>query len=240
MSRDDLVLRPTLGADLQATATRRAGDAGKMGRVGSLLDRVRDRVERRRGVASTVRAAAIRGSIAVARYGARGAAAFATRGVSAVAARGAATLPGLILAALVVGGFAAVRLGTGQPLEGLGAQINRIVLGDADDEARARMATRDQMTGDSQLARIAGQEGQVNGQMRRLFDDLYKLNRRQEVGATLLREAFPTNSTLDLWILAAAEALKRSWAAAGGPYALGRLCARYQEARTSTGKQGGR
>jgi len=232
MSRDDLVLRPTLGGDLQATATRRAGDAGKMGNVGGLLGRVRERAEQRRGASTAVRAAAIRGTIAVARYGARGAA--------SIAARGAASAPGLILAALVVGGFAAVRLGTGQPLEGLGADINRIVLGDADDEARARMATRDRMTGDAQLVRIAGQEGQVNAQLRKVFDDLYELNRRDEVGATKLREAFPVNSTLDLWILAAAEALKRSWTAAGGPSAVDRLRDRYQEARTSTGKQGGR
>lgn len=231
-SRDDLVLRPSIGGDLAATASRRAGDAGKMDRAGGLIARVRERSMLRRSLATSVRAAAARGAVSVARFGVRGAA--------SAAARGVASAPGLILAALVVGGITAIRLGTGQPLEGLGSEINRIVLGDADDEARARMATREQLTGDSQIARIVGQEGQVNQQIRRVFDDLYGLNRRNEIGASLLREAFPVNSALDLMILAAAEALRAAFNGSGGPAAMDKLRDRYQASRPPVNAKGGR
>jgi len=143
------------------------------------------------------------------------------------AARGARFLAnpiGAIAAAVLVAGVTTLRLATGQPLEGLGATMNKWFLGDQDDAARAKMATRRQLESDEELSRIVGirnEQGlKMSPQISQIADDLFAMNLRREKGATAIREAFPIDSTLDMLILRAAGAFRGAWKKAGGPEAV--------------------
>lgn len=172
-------------------------------------------------------------AVAAARFGAPG----LVRGGGA----GIATGVGALVAGLVVAGVVVLRLASGQPLEGTAETLNRMFLGDLDDDARAKMATRAQISGDSDLARIAGQEGKVNSQIASVFADLHRRNKEREVGASMLREQFPANNIVDALILRAQEVFLAAWNGNGGPDAVERLRAKYRESfNTPGGKAGGR
>ena len=102
-------------------------------------------------------------------------------------------------------------------MEGIGEQVNRMLLGDLDEDARAAIATRRQLAGDSDVARIAGQQGRVNSQIRSIADDIRKLHKRDEIGATLFREEFPANNVIDMLILRGRDAFLAAWTGNGGP-----------------------
>ena len=108
----------------------------------------------------------------------------------------------------------ALRLGTGTPLEGLGERLNSAVLGDMDDEARAKMTVRRRFQSDEALAYIAGEAGRnkPNPQLVRLADDLTKYEQRLEIGASAFRRELPVNNLFDMLILAIVGA----WNAGGG------------------------
>lgn len=146
----------------------------------------------------------------------------------------------VLLTTLAVVGVAAGRIVSGKPFEGMGEELNAMLLGDMDEEARAKMAVRDEMSGDQHLARIRAQSAQANSQLKTLYDDLYKLRKREEDGATLMRREFPVNGMLDMLILSAWEALKRGFSDSGGPANLEEVRRRYLAARNSTPNSGAR
>lgn len=136
------------------------------------------------------------------------------------------------LTALLVAGLVALRLGTGRPLEGIGAELNKVILGDLDEEARAKNSVRTQLQGDSNIARIMGQENVVNAQITKVSRDLYEFARREEIGKSALFEAMPVNNLLDNLILRAASALQTGWERFSGPANMERLESNYKASRT--------
>lgn len=129
--------------------------------------------------------------------------------------------------ALVTAGLVTLRLASDKPLEGTGAMLNRIFLGDLDDEARAKMATRQKIQGDADLARIIGQEGGANSQIASVANDLFALAKRRELGRSLLEEEFPANGLLDMLIVRARDAFMRAWNGSGGPQRVEKFRAKY-------------
>ena len=216
---DAMIFAPDLGPRQQASAPVRAREERRLAaakkRGGSLqrLRRLRQaRRLRRRGRA----ARSGRRALGVARQGAGALA----RGAATRAGVGAAVANpvGLLITALVVAGTVALRLGTGTPLEGLGESLNSAILGDVDDEARAKMTVRRRFQSDDALSYIAGEAGRnkPNPQLARLSDDLIKIEKRFEIGASLLRKEFPANNIVDMLILRAQEAVLGAWNAVGG------------------------
>jgi hypothetical protein len=148
--------------------------------------------------------------VRMARAGASG----LSRGVGRLGARAAGTPVGLVVGALIVAGVVALRLGSGQPLEGTGEQISQMIFGDKDNEARAKMRTRQQFQGDQDLTRIAGQEG-ITNQMQGVFEDVYKVNKMAVDGEELFRREFPANNILDMLIVRARDKFVSMWTGAG-------------------------
>lgn len=138
---------------------------------------------------------------------------------------------GAALMALLVAGVVTLRLGTGKPLEGVGAEINKLLLGDLDEEARAKTAVRSHWSGDPNTARIMGQEGAVNAQISKVSKDLFAFARREEIGKSALFEAMPVDNLLDNLILRAASALRTGWDRFKGPSNLEKLQTAYQDSR---------
>ena len=126
-------------------------------------------------------------------------------------------------------GFAVLRILSGQPLEGTGEEINSLVLDVMDDEARAKMTTRKQLQGDSNLMQIVGREDSANSQIARVFAGMYEFNKQIEVGASEIRRAFPINSVLDIIIVRGAAAFKKAWEGGGGPGLLTRTAKKFGE-----------
>ena len=229
--RDDMVFAPDLGPQHTPTARVRAREERHLDmakRRGGVLAKARAARRLQRSRKMKRRAKSGRRSVGAARAGVRG---LAARGAARGASRLLANPIGAVVAAVVVAGIAAVRLATGEPLEGTGEMINKMILGDMDDEARAKMATRQLLQSDSHLTRIAGIEGSANSQIASLGDDLFKLNKEKEIGASLLRREFPANNTLDMLILRAAEAFRAGWNGTDGEGAVDRFKTKYKAAR---------
>lgn len=219
--RDDMVFTPDAGPQQRAAAMTQAREERQLARAkkhGGGLRRlaVAQRLKRRRRKAGRVRRSA---RIGYAR-------AFAGRAVGAAGARIAARAAMInpltaIFAVLAVAGAAAYRIATDTPIEGTGAAINKAVLGDMDDEARAKMATRDQLLADPEIKSIMGARKEqgldgLGSQMGTIADHLFEMNRRYEVGKSRIHEALPVNSLFDMLVLNAVKAFKGSWEASGG------------------------
>jgi len=214
--RDDMVFTPDIGPQRKPAAPVRAREERKLAGA-----------KKRKGVLSKLRAARALKKRRVrkrrARSGgrmiraARGGGAALARGAAGAGGRAALGNPiGLIVAGLIVAGVVTLRLVSGKPLEGTGAMLNRMILGDMDDEARAKMAVRQRFQGDSDLTRIVGQEKRTNVQMTSIANDMFKLETQQQKGASLLREEFPTNNVLDMLILRARDKFVELWGSEGG------------------------
>lgn len=183
----------------------------------SLWSRLRT-VQRFRKIKRTF--SSIKGARAAFAEARAGLAASAEGGIARVGARAAASPVGLIATALIVAGVTALRLATGQPLEGTGEAINRMMFGDMDDEARARMGVGAKFDSDHDLLRIGAQSGGVNPQVAAVAKDLTKLELDRQKGASLFREKFASNNLVDMLILRGRDAIVAGWQTAGGPSAL--------------------
>ena len=207
-----MVITPSVGQERRPTARNRARtdrvlEAGK--RRSSTLGRaMRYRAARkffRRGALSRAAQAG-----RVARTGGaflRGAGTVARAG--ATAAR--AGLIGIAIAAVVVGGLVALRMATGKPLEGVSEDLNQMFLGDKDEEARARMASRRWILGNYDVTRSIGQEKAISAGIRKAAEDIYRQEKAYQDGYTELKKAYPVESTLDLIIGKLAAVLKDMW-----------------------------
>jgi multidrug efflux pump subunit AcrA (membrane-fusion protein) len=195
-----MVMRPSIGQQTLPTAPVRARFERQMAKATSRKSRL-SRLAQVAAQQKALRRMAISKS---------GRAAFAAaRGIGAVAegamVRAGSTLLfnpiGLVLAGVAIAGVVALRIASGKPLEGTGAQINRMVLGDMDDEARARMAVGQRIMGDDRLLEIMGKEGKVNAQIKAIRSDMLAQETEREIGASRLREGFPVNGIVDMVIL---------------------------------------
>jgi len=221
--RDDMVIRPRLGREPRAAAPVRAREERRVARMrkkGGVLHRIAKfrLAQKTARVASALRLARAarmaRAGSAAARFG----------------GRAAANPVGAIIAGVAVASIVAVRLISGMPFEGIGERINQMFLGDLDEEARAKMATRNEIESDRDILRIVAKTGAKNAQVRSIFKDLYQLNLRKEKAAALFRREFPINNTLDLIILGAKNAFLQAWNGTGGPETVDTLAKRLGDA----------
>ena len=237
-NRDDIIIRPRLG-DVNSSAVTRAREErriagrgrGKRGLVARLLRRkAAAKFARRQAGKFGRRSATVRAGSAALRGGSK-----------AGGARALANPAGAIVAALVVAGVVAVRIGTGTSFEGMGAKLNKMLLGDMDEQARATMDVRKRLSGDSHLARITAQEGGVNSQILSIAEDMRDIRKRELDGSStfLENEEFQANTTLDILILRAKDAFTTAFWGAGGRDAIEDLKTQYQQIPPGEGALGG-
>lgn len=215
--RDDMVFRPSLGRQHVAAAPVRAREERKLAgakRKGGILHRLVQAKTARRAAAARARAKSGQRTVRATRFGQAGLARGAAGGAGRAAAAGGSIAA--IAAAIVVAGVVTFRLLSGEPLEKTGEQINSMLLGDLDDEARAKMATRQQLQGNADLMRFVGRDGVVSAQVASVAEDITKMNMRREVGASKLREEFPVNNTLDMLIERAKVIWEETWGDGSG------------------------
>ena len=226
-SRDDMVMTPSLGQQFAPTARTKAREDRRTAFLNKRHG-LRDKLLKARAAAKLRRAHTARMSkrTAVLRRGGRGGAA-AIRGLSGGGGlRAAAASPiGAIVAAVVVAGFVAIRLGTGRSFENMGAQMNKMLIGDLDEQARAAIDTRKTLGGDKHIARIIAQEGAVNSQVKSIAEDLKAIRLRELMGASEFLEDkhFQADNTLDILIIRARDLLVQAFNGAGGEDAVANL-----------------
>lgn len=231
MSRHDaIVFRVDLGAEQPKSAApvrnRSARAVDRVHHEKSLWSRLKT-VRRFRQIKRTV--SSINSARAAFGRARAGLAAEAEGVVARAGSRVVGTPVGAAVAALIVAGVAALRLASGQPLEGTGEAVNRMLLGDMDDEARARMHVGERFGSDAELSRVAAQTGGLaNSQINTLAGDLVKFEKRKEEGASMFREKFASNNMVDMLILRARDALVAGWNTAAGGDKLNALHQNYQ------------
>lgn len=197
-SRDDMVIRPLLDERQAAAMTRAREDRRFAGgrRKGGILNvamralRARKLKRLRRRFESEAKV------VGAARRGAHASQYLAPKGKVPLSPLG------LILTAGVVGVAVAARQISGRSFENLGNQLNRMLLGDMDDKARAAISVRNHFSSDRHLAWIAGKEGEVTSQMRSIQKDLLDFAERYEKGKSLFLEAkeYEVPTTIDMLI----------------------------------------
>lgn len=204
--REDMVFRPDLGPLRRPTVRARAKEA-----------RVLQRAESRKGPLRGVRnIAAVQAGRKLRRRTNR------RRGKpgigAASVARGAIgrTPVGLIIGGLLVAGFVGLRLASDRPLEGLGNDLNRIFLGDLDEQGRAKATVRNSIPPRVQewLQQFDGK--QLPPAFVRHMQDRIDYETKRQKGITKIREAIPMDSQLELWILAVRDAFVSAWEAMNG------------------------
>lgn len=220
-SRDDMVIRPDLGRDQGRSASPvRAREERILAREkkrGGLISKVAKMRAGRRLVRGR-RARASRRAVRLAQSGSA-----AVRGAQTARAASAAANPiGLAVVAAVVATGVITRLVSGRSFENMGAQINKMLLGDMDEAARADIDTRKRLGGDREVARIIGIEGKVNNQIARLHADLARLRKMELDGSSKITEDkyFQSNSAIDMLILRAKEVFEKVWKSSDGPDAV--------------------
>lgn len=132
------------------------------------------------------------------------------RGAKVIASRigaslGAAVVPkvpgGPVVAALVVAGIIALRLGTGRSFPNMGENIMDVLLGDMTAESAAKFKTRAAMQANPLVAHAAGRG--ITKQMRDIGEMIYEQELRKEKSRRLFMtdKAFQTNNIVDMIIL---------------------------------------
>jgi hypothetical protein len=258
--RDDMVFTPDIGATDKASARVRGVEERRLfnaKKKGGLIHRMRQ-LKRLRQLRKRRAGRPGRSSNTAARLAARGTGSAARGAARGLVTRSLFTPIGAIVAFAAVVGLVALRLGTGMPIEGMGEQINRMILGNADDEARAWNTTKQQLRSNPHITSLLGREYATamkaglaapafNSQIRVIADEFQRQNVRDEKGRTLLREMFPVNNTLDILILRARDAIVAAWNANGGQAAAQKLANRLgsyvsgtPDADTGDAKTGGR
>jgi len=229
-NRDDMVLIPRFDTQYSGSAQHQAREERRtaaLGKKRSVLRRIaKARAARKLRRARTARSGRRAVSAAKGARGAMKAASAVGRQVAGGAGRAAVANPiGAIVAAVVVAAVVAIRLGTGRSMENMGAQVNKMLLGDSDEEARSYMDTRKRFSGDRHIVRMIAQDGANNSQLKSIFDDIREAREEELKGASKFLEddMFQVNSTLDILILRAAGLFTQGWVAAGGNEAVEKL-----------------
>lgn len=158
----------------------------------------------------------------------------ASKGVAGL--RAAANPVVLGMAVLALGTLAATRYLSGRPLSGLAEDLNELLLGSADDDARAAAAVRDYLRGDAHLMRFLAKRGEITAQVRRVASDLVDVERKVQAGEAMIRRAFPINSTVDILAVRGVAAFVRGWSKSGGEDAVARARHNFAELRAAHGR----
>lgn len=121
---------------------------------------------------------------------------------------------GLPIALLLLAGAVTLRLISGKSFEQMGDIMNKMVLGDSDDAARASMRTREELVGNEYVANYARVYGQAA--LQPTFDRIFQRRLMEAKGASIVREQYQVNGFFDQLILRLSDAIKEAWKDAGG------------------------
>ena len=246
--RDEMIFRPNLGARQQPSARTRAREASQHDRArrkrGPLryMRNAQLLRKRKRRLAELKRQQRIRGATRAGRSGlVRGAVRSVARSAVRMAGRAVMLNPiGMIVTALLAGGMVLLRLGSGKTFEQMGDEMNNMLIGDLDEQARARMTVRHRFQSDEMLARIRGQSGKHNAQINRIAQDLFRVEKQYEDGKALIEREFGVNGTWDMIILRAIQSFGKAWHALGGSDKMERFVEKVQKQRLISPKRLGR
>lgn len=229
MTREAMVIRPDLGQAEEALA--RLPGAKHAAEVSRLAAAVRERQIAGR----VLRHAAARRALA----GAAGATSrAASSGFMGAAAGGAtrAALGGAGAVLLGIGALAVIgpHLWQGGSMESLSAELNSLILGEADDDARARGQARDYLTSNRALVAHVGQKG-ISPALERIMGDLSDRAKVRERGASeiLKAKAFASHGPIEQLLQKLKAAFLRGWNGTGGDQELDRVRKRLGRMRTS-------
>ena len=226
---DDMVIRPSIGDDVDVSTPhgRESVSRGLASLVGHRGGAV-ERAVRARIAAQLRKLATVRGAARTAARLAGAGRAVSVAGRVATGARAAAANPlVLLLGALAVGTLAAGRYFTGRPFEGIGADLNELLLGDVDDDARATRTVRDRLAGDPSIARFVGERGAIGSQIRRVAADLKAVELERERGLSAIGREFPVDGMLDMLLVRAVDAFRGGWSKRAGTAQVETLQRRY-------------
>jgi len=210
-SRDDMVLRPKLKLG-EVSVRERAKEERDMERAVHRRGRLGQWLRHRAGrfaKASTVRVARALRARALSAGGATG----------GRAASGAARTPvGAIVVGVVIAVAVVARLISGRSFENMGAQIQKTMFGDYDEEALAGGDARNMITGNPMLTRIVGKEGKANAQIQQVYENFKKHALLRRLGDAKINEStdFQVNNMADMAILRMRDGVIEGWKAAGG------------------------
>lgn len=128
---------------------------------------------------------------------------------------GAAGPLGILVGVLAVAGIVGARIAAGKSFEGIGEELNKLLLGDIDDEARANRTVRESLKADENLSYFVARNG-ITDQVREMAAGLKEQALQEEKGKSLIREEFWNNSTLiDQLVVRGVDAWKRAWSGRG-------------------------
>lgn len=202
--RDDIVIRPNLGPlrPHEHSPRDRAKQARRLDQAIRRKDGVITRLLRAR---SKLGAARVAGTL-----GRRAAAGFAERAGGRFAGRAVFSPVGAVVAAVAVGVVVAARLASGRTFENMGQEVNNLLLGDLDENARASMQARTSLEGRDDVMQMLARGDRVQGQLRTVFDGLRRVKKKELDGRTLFLSDpdFQVNGKIDQVIERAAEQFK--------------------------------
>jgi hypothetical protein len=180
-SRDDMVIRPSIEEEAKAATPTQARER-RHARFGKKKGRLFRKLALARGARRLARSVGV----------SRGAMAAGT--VGRLVSLGAV---GVAAAAAV-----AARLVSGRSFGGMGAVINRTVLGDADERALARQLATQQLLANPLVTRVVGTQG-MTSQIYRLHEIFTREHLKTVRGTSriLEHEAFDVDAKLDMLIL---------------------------------------
>ncbi len=193
-SRDDMVLRPRL-----------------QGVTGA-----KPKAEQRAAIERTLRARSGLGRLIANR-----AKAYAARTLTGAAqesglARGIGGKAGIAAGAVIVAALVAARLISGKPFEGMGLELQTMLLGDQPQEAIAKRRTREALQANEGIMQIAYRYG-FTDQILKVQDNLYKMNLTEETNKHKIRRMIPLDGTFDMLILRLRNLFMGAWESKGIP-----------------------
>jgi hypothetical protein len=206
-SRNDMVLRPRLRTAMAAPREEAAE---------------RKQIERhatnQRGILQRLMRA--RATKAAASYAMRAGSQVATSTLGSWASRGSAALPVVAVGVVVASLVALGRIVSGKSFEKMGQEMNQLILGDTDEEARASMAARSTITNNTAVMMMRHQNPQISGSLESIYHDLRRKALAGEVGKSEIERNIEVQGIADILIARLAQKIKDGFAASAAPYTL--------------------
>lgn len=228
--RDDMVFRPRIHRMLDDRTHARSRE-----------DRAVESIAKKRGVLSRImRARAKRMALrsAAGRSMGVGALRMGARAIVSPMRAIAANPIGMMVTAVVVGAIVATRLISGRSFGNMGAEVKKVLLGDASAEAVASMRARDRLSSDEDVATIFGNESVQGTQLHAVFQDLKAMELRSALAAERFEgdPAFQDNNIADIMIVRARDIIVNEWNSGGGPEAIQKLQNAWEERRKASAR----
>ena len=127
-----------------------------------------------------------------------------------------ATAAGMV--GLAAGMYAASRT-TGVTMSEIGQFINNMVLGDVDDEGRARTMAAQKVMADPNVAAFIGRRGAIDQEIKDAVRIMAEAERPQQIGASAIATEFPAVDDFELYLRAIERGFRSGWDAADGEQA---------------------